>query len=206
MNKKNLECKYIAKKQKFGRLGKLRLYCEIYQHQSQDPMSYRNHLQSESHRKMTSHFQSSSDLIIQQNSQIFEKSFLDILPKRFPNKEVPANFVYSQLIQDKNHVQMNSTRWESVKGFCYHLQQKGKIELRISSNIPFIKAVPKGNLNQNYFEIEREKIFFQRQPQKKILAEKAPEKNVDEVDFIHGQIDVPEESQRPICHLFRKHK
>jgi DNA/RNA-binding protein KIN17 len=68
---------------------------------------------------------------------------MSILRSRFPKREVAANIVYTQLIRDKNHVHMNSTRWESVHGFCLYLEKAGKIKLRMSENGPMIKYINK---------------------------------------------------------------
>jgi DNA/RNA-binding protein KIN17 len=138
---RNSEPKLIAKKMKYGRLQKLKWYCEICQHQSNDEQSYRQHVQCEKHRLMMVHFRANRDSILQSNSHIFECTFMDILRRRFPNREVPANIVYTQVIRDKNHVHMNATRWESVHGFCMHLEQAGKIRLRMTERGPMIRNI-----------------------------------------------------------------
>lgn len=87
------------------------------------------------------HFRANSASIIRNNSSAFESTFLDVLRRRFPNREVPANVVYTQVIRDKNHVHMNSTRWESVHGFCCHLERTGRIRMRMTERGPMIKYV-----------------------------------------------------------------
>ena len=139
--KSKSEAKIIAKKAKYGPLQKLKWYCEICRHQSNDEQSYRQHVQSERHRMMMTHFRANSASIIKNNSAAFESTFMDVLRRRFPNREVPANIVYTQVIRDKNHVHMNSTRWESVHGFCCHLERTGKITMRMTERGPMIRYV-----------------------------------------------------------------
>jgi DNA/RNA-binding protein KIN17 len=135
------EAKTLGKKMKYGRLQKLKWYCELCQHQSNDVQSYRQHVQSDKHRLMMVHFRANSGTILHSNSAAFERTFVDVLRTRFPNREIPANIVYTQVIRDKKHVHMNSTRWESVHGFCMHLERKGTIRLRMTERGPMIRYI-----------------------------------------------------------------
>ena len=141
MGKTSTEAKVIAKKSKYGRLQKLKWYCEICQHQCNDEQSYRQHVQSEKHRLLMTHFRASSGTILNNNSRMFESAFMDVLRNRFRNREVPANVVYTQVIRDKNHVHMNSTHWESLRGFVSHLERTGKVRLRMAERGPMIKYI-----------------------------------------------------------------
>lgn len=135
------EARAIAKKMKYGHLQKLKWYCEICQHQCNDEQSYRQHVQCEKHRGLMLHFKANSASILKQNSYNFECTFMNVLKRMFSNREVLANVVYTQVIRDKKHVHMNSTYWESVHGFCCHLEKTGKITMRMTERGPMIRYV-----------------------------------------------------------------
>jgi DNA/RNA-binding protein KIN17 len=190
---KNSEPKVIAKKMKYGHLQKLKWYCEICQHQSNDEQSYRQHVQCEKHRLMMVHFRSNKDSVLKSNSHIFECTFMDVLRRRFPNREVPANVVYTQVIRDKNHVHMNSTRWESVHGFCMHLESCNKIRMRMTERGPMIRYIdqdadlnlPTVSAEMNKAELAREQVLiaemWRHAPQTEEPHEIIEEQPVDEV-------------------------
>ncbi|OHS95129.1 hypothetical protein TRFO_38648 [Tritrichomonas foetus] len=193
--KKNLtECKIISKKSKYGQLQKLKWYCEICQHQCNDEHSFRHHVQCEKHRIMMSHFRANSQSILRQNSHIFECVFMDCLRRQYPNREVSANTVYTQVIRDKKHVHLNSTFWDSVHGFCRHLANNGKIEIRETERGPMIKYIAKDSDNlvdeslietfeqQKVAEIQREKEIV-----KKMLQTKSNETQSKDIEFVEPQ-------------------
>ena len=196
--RKKTEAKLIAKKIKYGHLQKLKWYCEICRHQCNDEQSYKQHVQSEKHRMMMAHFRANSGSILKSNSQVFESTFINVLKNRFPNREVAANIVYTQVIRDKNHVHMNSTHWESLNGFCYHLEKVGKIRLRMSERGPMIKYIDQKaelELDQKK-EIERIKqleanreretveMMLQKEPRTKPKHEQVENVDVQRVDVV----------------------
>ena len=152
MGKHLTEAKYISKKIKYGKLQKLKWYCSICNHQCNDSISFRIHVQTEKHRMMMSEFRNSSNSILESNSKLFEAEFLNVLKSSFPNKEVRANTVYIQVIKDKNHIHMNSTKWESLRGFCENLKIKNKIEMKMTETGPIIKLISENNNISNKFE------------------------------------------------------
>ena len=46
-------------------------------------------------------------------SNEFETNFLTLLGRRFNTTKVDANKVYNEFIQDKEHMHMNATKWET---------------------------------------------------------------------------------------------
>lgn len=188
MGKTQVEHKIISKKLKYGRLQKLKWYCEICQHQCNNEQSFRQHVQSDKHRVMMSHFRANSNKILMSNSTAFKNTFLDVLRRMFPNREVAANVVYIQVIKDKNHVHMNSTIWESLHGFCNHLYNHGIIDMRMTERGPIIKYkgkesqeleedLQKENIEkQSNIEFERENKIIQE-----ILNNQSQQENKQEV-------------------------
>ncbi len=59
-------------------------------------------------------------------SDDFEKTFLDLLSRRFGTRRVAANIVYNEYIADKEHLHMNSTMFETLTGFVKYLGRTGK--------------------------------------------------------------------------------
>ncbi|EAY01641.1 hypothetical protein TVAG_292740 [Trichomonas vaginalis G3] len=142
MGKKDLsEAKRISKHLKHGGLGKLKLFCDVCKFQARDPEAFRAHTQTEHHRLMMARFRQSEKATIDANSMKFQKEFLQVLKTRFPNKEVNANIVYMQTISDRNHQHMNSTRWESVRGFLTEMQRLGYLTVRTTEQGRFIKYI-----------------------------------------------------------------
>lgn len=54
---------------------------------------------------------------INEYSKDFERTFLDILKRKYCQKKIAANKVYVDMISNKNHVHMNSTKWTTLTGF-----------------------------------------------------------------------------------------
>ena len=59
-------------------------------------------------------------------SSEFEQNFLEVLSRRHGTKRVHSNVVYQEYIQDKQHVHMNSTKWETLTNFILYLGKSGK--------------------------------------------------------------------------------
>lgn len=64
--------------------------------------------------------------VIDEFSENFENSYLDLLSRRFGEKRVFANSVYQELIAERHHVHMNSTMWTTLTGFVKYLGRTGK--------------------------------------------------------------------------------
>lgn len=126
---------------RYGGLGKLKWFCDACKYQARSAEAFLAHTKSEHHRLMMAQFHSSQDSIVRQNSEEFKRQFLNLLKSRYVNREVLANIVYVQVIADKNHQHMNSTRWESVRGFCTEMAERGIIEMRMSERGPIIKYI-----------------------------------------------------------------
>lgn len=54
---------------------------------------------------------------INEYSREFERNFLDILKRRYFSKQIPANKIYVDMISNKQHIHMNSTKWATLTGF-----------------------------------------------------------------------------------------
>ena len=58
-------------------------------------------------------------------SSEFEKVYVETLRRRHGTQRMNANNVYQEVIMDKNHVHMNSTKWATLSDFVQYLGKKG---------------------------------------------------------------------------------
>ncbi|KAH0790896.1 DNA/RNA-binding protein KIN17 [Histomonas meleagridis] len=159
------------------------------------------------------HFRANSSSILRSNSNAFKSTFLDVLRRLFPNKEVPANTVYIHVIKDKKHTHMNSTYWESLRGFCCHLRDHGLIQMRMTERGPMIKYLGKESKTveedaqkekiglQNSIELERERSIVQRMLQQGTVQ--TQEKETVEEQDVDTVINVEKKAQpKKVASLF----
>ena len=106
-------------------LQKLRWYCQMCQKQCRDENGFKCHCESESHRRQMKLFAENTGTYIDAFSQEFEETFMDILSRRFRTTRVWCNVVYQEVIQEKSHIHMNSTQWETLSQFAKYLGKKG---------------------------------------------------------------------------------
>lgn len=95
------------------------------QKQCRDENGFKCHINTEAHQRQMMLFGQNSGSYTYEFSKDFFKSFMDILKRSFGTKRVKANKVYQQVIADKNHVHMNSTRWHTLTGFVQWLGKSG---------------------------------------------------------------------------------
>ena len=117
--------KAIAKRMKSKGLQKLQWYCQMCEKQCPDQNGFNQHLTSESHNDQLLLFADNPDHYISSFSHAFKDSFLNLLKRQFGTKRVDANVVYQEYIQDKDHVHMNSTEWETLTDFIKWLGKEG---------------------------------------------------------------------------------
>jgi len=60
-------------------------------------------------------------------SREFEVAYLETLRRRHGTQRMNANNVYQEVIQDKNHIHMNSTKWATLTDFVQYLGKKGLV-------------------------------------------------------------------------------
>lgn len=117
--------KWVAKQMRMKGLSKLKWYCQACEKQCQDDHGFRLHSQSPSHLAGVEAAEASR----QQLSVEFEKAFVALLKSQH-GKPVRVNKVYSQLIQDQQHVHMNATRFKSLTGFTNYLASKQVLAIK----------------------------------------------------------------------------
>ncbi|KAI9592316.1 domain of Kin17 curved DNA-binding protein-domain-containing protein [Syncephalis fuscata] len=117
--------KAIANRIKSKGLQKLRWYCQMCEKQCRDDNGFKCHIMSESHQRQMMLFGQSAGKFLDNYSKEFKTEFLKVLSSRYNTRRVHSNVVYQEYISDKNHVHMNSTRWNSLTEFVAQLGREG---------------------------------------------------------------------------------
>lgn len=120
--------KQIAKSIKAAGLQKLRYYCEMCGKQCRDENGFQNHLRSENHARQMAIFLENSASILDEKSDLFEKAYMDVL-RRHGTIRHNANQLYQEILSDRAHVRLNSTKWASFSDFIQYLGQTGRAEV-----------------------------------------------------------------------------
>lgn len=118
--------KDIANRMKAKGLQKLKFFCQMCNKQCRDENGFKCHLTSESHLRNMKLFCSNASGMLDGFSAEFEKNYLDTLYRRHRTKKMNANSVYQEVIQDKEHVHMNATKWATLTDFVQYLGKTGK--------------------------------------------------------------------------------
>ena len=137
--------KWIDNRQKAKGLNKLRWYCQMCQKTCRDENGFKCHIMSESHARQLQMFNENPAAFVDQYSKDFLEgkstaylslvcatwnfnSFLltgytSLLRLRFNGRRVHANEAYKEYIQERHHIHMNSTVWETLTEFVHWLGQ-----------------------------------------------------------------------------------
>ena len=108
-------------------LGKHKYYCEMCQKQCKDENAFNQHKKTSFHIKRMSTFNENPHLFVGQYSREFEEQFIDTFKIKYgKNQWVVANRAYNEVIRDKYHTHLNSTRWTSLGEFCTYLATKNE--------------------------------------------------------------------------------
>lgn len=120
--------KYFSNQMKARGLQKLKFYCQICEKQCRDDNGFKCHIRSESHLKRMKQVNSS---VINDFSKQFQDQFISSLRTYHGEKSINANRFYNQLIQQKDHVHLNSTKWSSLSQFIQDLTKQGLINVKV---------------------------------------------------------------------------
>ena len=123
------EAKQINKQIKAKGLGKLKYFCQACQKQCRDENGFKNHTDSPSHIRQMEVIGQNAGMFIDNYSREFDEKFSDLLGFRYKGRKILANTAYREYIQDKMHLHMNATKWETLSGYCYWLQEQGRATL-----------------------------------------------------------------------------
>ncbi|KAK4461136.1 domain of Kin17 curved DNA-binding protein-domain-containing protein [Cladorrhinum samala] len=117
--------KHLANKMKQKGLTRLRWYCQICEKACRDENGFKMHVQSESHTRRAlevgQNFKGAQD----EFSNEFQREFVQQLKTAHGEKEIHANKFYQEIIQRRDHIHLNATKWSSLTMFIKHLAREG---------------------------------------------------------------------------------
>lgn len=117
--------KDIANRMKAKGLQKLKFYCQMCSKQCRDENGFKCHMTSDSHLRQMKIFRDNAGGIMDSFSSEFEVAYMETLRRRHGTQRMNANNVYQEVIADKHHIHMNSTKWASLTDFVQYLGKKG---------------------------------------------------------------------------------
>ena len=191
--------KYLSNKLKSKGLQRLRFWCEVCHKQCRDENGYKCHTMSESHVRQMQAVGLNANKVISDYSNDFQRNFLTQLRTAHGTKQVHLNKFYQEVITDKEHVHMNSTKWSSLTEFAKHLGRKGLV--RVDENdkgihISWVDNSPEAlrraeairrKERQDKGDEEREQKLIKEQIERARLDAEAKAK--DEGDDLSGQLN-----------------
>lgn len=122
--------KYQSKQLKASGLQRLRFYCQICEKQCRDANGFKNHINSLSHQKKITSLKDGGSSIIEEYSSQFLNDFIKLLKINHGTKKINANKFYQEyILNDRDHVHMNSTKWSSLTQFVKFLGTKGYVKV-----------------------------------------------------------------------------
>lgn len=126
--------KYQAKRIKASGLQKLKYYCQLCQKQCRDANGFKNHLQSPSHTGLIANLSAEGKgaSVVEGYSARFEKDFMHLLKVNHGSKKINANKFYQEyILNDRNHIHMNATKWPTLTSFIKYLGRLGKLRVEV---------------------------------------------------------------------------
>lgn len=90
-----------------------------------DENGFKCHMTSDSHLRQMKIFRENAGGMMDSFSKEFETGYMETLRRRHGTQRMNANNVYQEVIQDKHHVHMNSTKWASLSDFVQYVGKKG---------------------------------------------------------------------------------
>jgi DNA/RNA-binding protein KIN17 len=72
----------------------------------------------------------------------FEEAYIEII-RRKRNARLKANAVYQELVSHRQHIHMNSTKWETLSSFLQYLGKKGIAVVDLTPKGWFIQYIDK---------------------------------------------------------------
>ena len=158
--------KDIANRMKAKGLQKLKFYCQMCNKQCRDENGFKCHIQSDSHLRQMKIFRENVGGMMDDFSKTFEREYVETLRRRHGTQRMNANNVYQEVIQDKHHVHMNSTKWATLTDFVQYLGKKGICHVEETERGWYV----------TYIERDPEMLARQEKAQRKVEADAREER------------------------------
>ncbi|KIK23495.1 hypothetical protein PISMIDRAFT_679202 [Pisolithus microcarpus 441] len=187
--------KYLANKMKAKGLQRLRWYCQVCQKQCRDENGFKCHAQSEAHLRQMLVVGEHAGRHISDFSSQFQHDFVQLLSRRFGTKRVFANRVYQELIQNKEHVHMNATRWVTLTEFVKHLGRAGIAHVDETDEgwwVAWIDNSPKA-LAKQAATLQKERATMSDEQRERLLIAEQIERAREQEEAQTSRSESPEE-------------
>ncbi|CAM0953921.1 unnamed protein product [Alopecurus aequalis] len=191
--------KAIANRIKAKGLQKLRWYCQMCQKQCRDENGFKCHCMSESHQRQMAIFGQAPERVVEGFSDEFLEEFLTLLRRAHRSSRVAATVIYNEFINDRHHVHMNSTRWQTLTEFVKFLGKEGHAKVEDTPKGWFITYIDRDSeqaikarlkrkrVKSDLADDERQELMIARQIER---AQRAKEANGDDADADVADDDV----------------
>ncbi|KAM0903540.1 hypothetical protein ACQ4PT_018590 [Festuca glaucescens] len=150
--------KAIANRIKAKGLQKLRWYCQMCQKQCRDENGFKCHCMSESHQRQMAIFGQAPDRIVEGFSDEFLEEFLTLLRRAHRSSRVAATVIYNEFNADRNHVHMNSTRWQTLTEFVKFLGKAGHAKVEDTPKGWFITYIDRDSEQAIKARLKRKRV------------------------------------------------
>jgi DNA/RNA-binding protein KIN17 len=120
---------------------------------------------------------------MEKHSSEFHAEFMSVFSTRYRDKKVDANRVYQEVISNREHTHLNSTRWMTLTGYVKYLGQSGLAKVEETERGFDIQYIDKSQLAEleaqrkraqiEKTEEERERKALQNQVEKARAADEA---------------------------------
>jgi DNA/RNA-binding protein KIN17 len=184
--------KHLSNQMKQKGLTRLRWFCSLCDRALRDENSFKQHTQSKSHLEKALDGGTRYKELEEENSQNFLRNFVNTLKTGHGEKTINANRFYQEIIADRFHVHLNSTKWHSLTDFIKYIAREGVCRVEEKEDgifIAWIDDSPEATRRretlrrkelQDKGDEEREQMLLQAQIQR---AEKdARARGVDKAD------------------------
>lgn len=165
--------------------------------QCRDENGFKCHLTSDSHLRQMKIFSENAGEFLDSFSEEFEQSYMDTLRRRHGTKKMNANNVYQEVIQDKHHVHMNSTKWATLTDFVQYLGKTGKCVVEETERGWYVTYIERDPALLARQEAHRRRVESERAEEEKAAKrmEKQRVEAAKAVALAGGTVEVAEASK-----------
>lgn len=136
---------------------------------------------------------------IEEYSRQFLRDFINLLKTTHGEKKVHANQFYQQVIQDKHHIHMNSTKWTSLTQFVLYLGREGICRVEETDKGLFISYI-----DNSPEALRRREALAKKERQDKGDEEREQKQIQEQVERAQRKLEANEEQPQEAKLLQRK--
>lgn len=135
---------------------------------------------------------------IEEYSRQFLRDFINLLKTTHGEKKVHANQFYQQVIQDRHHIHMNSTKWTSLTQFVLYLGREGICRVEETEKGLFISYI-----DNSPEALRRREALAKKERQDKGDEEREQKQIQEQVERAKSKLEANEE-QAPEAKLLQR--